>query len=116
MPRTFSRGSPFTSIKLFDFFDYLSVREAEFFVEEARVRFCPEPPLEEQDIMEIIDNLMDIDRLLRGLLSHNIQTHSSQIEANGTFVFLHNDGYINPAVKILTPLITRLRNTLVAIA
>jgi len=73
MPRTFSRGDKITAAKVFEFIQYIPVDQTEDFVREIRVLFCPEPPLDEQ---EIIEPLLDILQSLTGLRAHIEDVHT----------------------------------------
>ncbi len=57
MPRTFSRGKKITVETLFDFFEHLDEDNEAEFIRAARVKWCPEFPLQEQDIIEPLLNM-----------------------------------------------------------
>ena len=61
MPRTFSRGEKFTGAKILQIIDEnMSFDERVVVFDEFRRRFTPEPPLEEQEIEDLLDILRRI--------------------------------------------------------
>lgn len=76
MPRTFSRGKKIDSETIFQLFEHLDLDEEEIFISAARIKWCTEPALEEQ---EIIDPLLDLLKRFSAINNHIIEFHPSLI-------------------------------------
>ena len=107
MPRTFSRGKKITAFTLYDFLDrFTTAAQNDRFVQEAKIRYCVLPGLDEQDIFEIIDFLKQARDLLDGLISHNDFFHEGD---PGFSAALHEDVFIRPAKGLIIRIETKVR-------
>jgi len=90
MPRTFSRGTKFTSNVLFDLYDNFLRRQEQFLFEsEAIERFCRKPPagLIEIDPLDLIEKLLDLRKGIIDLRLHFFKFHKNQIPTRDLFEF-----------------------------
>ncbi len=94
MPRTFSRGQRFTANKLFVLLQYLTDAENEEYVRQARILWCPEPPLEEQ---EIIKPILDMMQKMLTLNQHLFEFHTDTVTED----FRVHEQYFNLRLEML---------------
>jgi hypothetical protein len=87
MPRTFSRGRKWSALDLvFRLPQYLTVSEGEQYLKDIRLLHCPEQPLIEQDIFELLEDLRDsIKKMHSHILDIHINTAITQTDRNTIF-------------------------------
>lgn len=108
MPRTFSRGTRFDATTLLAIHDrWLTSDQVELFDRVMRTRLCPEPEIEEIDVLQQLLELMELmQNLRRFILAHVSST--SIIAGFETNEMLLVRGWILEAFNVTSGLISDL--------
>lgn len=106
MPRTFSRGSPITADTVFEFIGHIHPPEEEEMLVRIRTTFCPEPPLDEQDIFDLFQLFRDVLDNFQRMQRHWLDFHPGT-SSGGTGD--HVREWLDPRVELLAAAIAEFQ-------